>query len=531
SQPALENVAIESQPALENVAIGKTATQSSDWSASYPASNAVDGNTNTNWNSGSCTSTKDNQNAWWKVDLGGNYLVHEVIVTNRLDCCETRILNAEIRVGLSDDISQNSQCGEKITSSQTSQANIHIQCSSPIVGRYVSMHLVDRSDLLNFCEMQVMAEESQPALENVAIGKTATQSSDWSASYPATNAVDGNTKTNWNSGSCTSTKDNQNAWWKVDLGGNYLVHEVIVTNRLDCCETRILNAEIRVGLSDDISQNSQCGEKITSSQTSQANIHIQCSSPIVGRYVSMQLVDRSDLLNFCEMQVMAEESQPALENVAIGKTATQSSDWSASYPASNAVDGNTNTNWNSGSCTSTKDNQNAWWKVDLGGNYLVHEVIVTNRLDCCEIRILNAEIRVGLSDDISENSQCGEKITSSQTSQANIHIQCSSPIVGRYVSMQLVDRSDLLNFCEMQVMAEESQPALENVAIGKTATQSSDWSASYPASNAVDGNTNTNWNSGSCTSTKDNQNAWWKVDLGGNYLVHEVIVTNRLDCC
>uniref|UniRef100_A0ABM0MTL4 Pentraxin fusion protein-like n=1 Tax=Saccoglossus kowalevskii TaxID=10224 RepID=A0ABM0MTL4_SACKO len=301
-----------SQPALVNVAIGKTATQSSDWSASYPASNAVDGNTNTDWYSGSCTSTKDNQNAWWKVDLGGNYLVHEVIVTNRLDCCE-----------------------------------------------------------------------SQPALENVAIGKTATQSSDWSASYPASNAVDGNTHTNWNSGSCTSTKDNQNAWWKVDLGGNYLVHEVIVTNRLDCCETRILNAEIRVGLSDDISVNSQCGEKITSSQTSQANIHIQCNSPIVGRYVSMQLVDRSDLLNFCEMQVMAEGSQPALVNVAIGKTATQSSDWSASYPASNAVDGNTNTNWNSGSCTSTKDNQNAWWKVDLGGNYLVHEVIVTNRLDCC----------------------------------------------------------------------------------------------------------------------------------------------------
>ncbi|XP_006818584.2 fucolectin-like [Saccoglossus kowalevskii] len=169
----------------------------------------------------------------------------------------------------------------------------------------------------------------------------------------------------------------------------------------------------------------------------------------------MQLVERSDLLNFCEMQVMVEESQLELTNVAIGKTATQSSDWSASFPASNAVDGNTNTNWGSGSCTSTQGEEGAWWKVDLGANYLVYVVIVTNRQDCCETRIVNSEIRVGLSEDISQNTQCGDIITESQTSQANIYFQCISPIFGRYVSMQLVEGSELLNFCEMRVIAEE----------------------------------------------------------------------------
>ncbi|XP_077866770.1 uncharacterized protein LOC102809222 [Saccoglossus kowalevskii] len=527
----MQVMAAEYQIKLSNVAIGKTATQSSDWSSSFPASNAVDGNTATNWGSGSCTSTKKEHGAWWKVDLGAKYFVYEVIVTNRKDCCENRIVNSEIRVGLSEDISRNTQCGDIITESQTSQANIYFECSGPIVGRYVSMQLVDKSELLNFCEMQVMAVEYQPILENVAIGKTATQSSDWSASFPASNAVDGNTATNWGSGSCTSTKKELGAWWKVDLGAKYLVYEVIVTNRRDCCANRIVNSEIRVGLSEDISRNTQCGDIITESQTSQSNIYFECTNPIIGRYVSMQLVDKSEYLNFCEMRVMAEEYQPILANVAIGKTATQSSDWSPSFPASNAVDGNTNTNWGSGSCTSTQKEHGAWWKVDLGAKYFVYEVIVTNRKDCCETRIANSEIRVGLSEDIFRNIQCGDIITESQTSQSNIYFQCTNPIIGRYVSMQLVDKSEYLNFCEMRVMAEEYQLRLVNVAFGKTATQSSDWSASFPASNAVDGNTATNWGSGSCTSTTNEQGAWWKVDLGANYLVYEVIVTNRQDCC
>ncbi|XP_006818466.1 uncharacterized protein LOC102808061, partial [Saccoglossus kowalevskii] len=379
----------------------------------------------------------------------------------------TRILNAEIRVGLSDDISENSQCGEKITSSQTSQANIHIQCSSPIVGRYVSMQLVDRSDLLNFCEMQVMAEGSQPALENVAIGKTAMQSSDWSASYPASNGVDGNTNTNWNSGSCTSTKDNQNAWWKVDLGGNYLVHEVIVTNRLDCCETRILNAEIRVGLSDDISENSQCGEKITSSQTSQANIHIQCSSPIVGRYVSMQLVDRSDLLNFCEMQVMAEvpllmeaedeaigSEKPMLhENVGLKGTASQSS---TAYdgPAHYANDGNDDSIYGDQSCSHTAKEQGAWWKLDLGETYSISQVVITNRQDCCSERIDGAVVLIGGNSDLSQNDQCGDQIDwNANTYGEKITLDCQ--LNGRYVGVQLKDHNNYLHMCEVEVFGKK----------------------------------------------------------------------------
>uniref|UniRef100_A0ABM0LU11 Cell wall protein AWA1-like n=1 Tax=Saccoglossus kowalevskii TaxID=10224 RepID=A0ABM0LU11_SACKO len=178
-----------------------------------------------------------------------------------------------------------------------------------------------------------------------------------------------------------------------------------------------------------------------------------CSCDIEGNVFSW----KSDSLDIAGTALVSAEDfcpKPSLTNVALDKTATQSSDWSVSFPASNAVDGNTNTHWGSGSCTSTQRDVNAWWKVDLGENYLVYEVILTNRQDpCCKTRILNSEVRIGLSDVISENIRCGELVALEQTSQSDVVFECDSPIVGRYASLQLVDRTDLLNFCEMRVMA------------------------------------------------------------------------------
>ncbi|XP_077868714.1 uncharacterized protein LOC144359426 [Saccoglossus kowalevskii] len=494
-----------SQELVENVALMKTATQSSLFSPYILAERAVDGDIIPNFNIGTCILTEKEQNAWWKVDLGGKYTVYEVAIVNRIDCCSNRILNSEVRVGLSEVISLNTPCGEKITQQQIAFTTIYLECVDPIVGRYVSVQIVDRSDYLNFCEFQVWAEG---------------------------NAVDGNTSPSWSGGTCIGTNNEQSPWWKVDLGALYTVYEVNVINRLeDCCKTRIVGSEIRVGSSEDISENTQCGEKVTASQTSVATIHFGCSPALVGRYVSIQIVGRSDYLNFCEMQVMAEEYQQVLDNVALGKTASQSSKYYVNQYASNAVDGNIDPSMVSGTCIMTKKEQGAWWKVDLGAKYHVYEVVVTNRKDCCDNRIAGSEIRVGLKEVISLNTQCGEKITEVQASEGTIYIRCSDPILGRYVSIQIVDRSDYLNFCEMQVMAEEFGVALMNAAEDKTVTQSSYQNPDYPASNAVDGDTSPNWDSGSCMDTTNEQGAWWKVDLGANFYVYEVNVINRLDDC
>ncbi|KAL0189903.1 hypothetical protein M9458_017002, partial [Cirrhinus mrigala] len=47
--------------------------------------------------------------------------------------------------------------------------------------------------------------------------------------------------------SCTHTASQSDPWWKVDLLKTYSVNRVTITNRPDCCDTRINGAEIRVG--------------------------------------------------------------------------------------------------------------------------------------------------------------------------------------------------------------------------------------------------------------------------------------------
>ena len=46
----------------------------------------------------------------------------------------------------------------------------------------------------------------------------------------------------------------------------------------------------------------------------------------------------------------------------------------------------------------------------------------------------------------------------------------------------------------------------------------------------MDGNKNGVYNRGSCIHTKSD-NAWWEVDLQAIYIITEVSITNRGDCC
>ena len=83
-----------------NIAKGKPATQSSRPTGSHGyASRAVDGDTETMYLRHSCTQTKQEKGAWWRVDLLDRFRVRKVKITNRGDCCWTRLRRFEIRVG------------------------------------------------------------------------------------------------------------------------------------------------------------------------------------------------------------------------------------------------------------------------------------------------------------------------------------------------------------------------------------------------------------------------------------------------
>ena len=98
------NSIIEQPPCFfeENLAYLKDTNQSSTYNDRFAmgaSSNAVDGNSNTNLNGGSCAHTLDEKQPWWRVDLGNVELVNEVYVVNRGDCCQNRLNPFEIRVG------------------------------------------------------------------------------------------------------------------------------------------------------------------------------------------------------------------------------------------------------------------------------------------------------------------------------------------------------------------------------------------------------------------------------------------------
>ncbi len=70
----IDTITVIPKPTID-LAVGKTATASSIESSSYPASNAVDGNSSTRW------SSQFSDPQWLKVDLGAVYNINNVVIS------------------------------------------------------------------------------------------------------------------------------------------------------------------------------------------------------------------------------------------------------------------------------------------------------------------------------------------------------------------------------------------------------------------------------------------------------------------
>lgn len=64
---------------LSNVALNKTATASSLESSSYPANNAIDGNSSSRWSS-DISHALPRPDEWFRVDLESTYTISEVVI-------------------------------------------------------------------------------------------------------------------------------------------------------------------------------------------------------------------------------------------------------------------------------------------------------------------------------------------------------------------------------------------------------------------------------------------------------------------
>ncbi|XP_078591714.1 uncharacterized protein LOC144870889 isoform X2 [Branchiostoma floridae x Branchiostoma japonicum] len=170
-----------------NVALGKTAYQTSTL-YDRPAHLAVDGNTNPNWDAGSCIHTNWESHPSWWVDLGQSYVVIRVEIFNRLDYWREQLNPFNIHIGDSGQVIENRKCGGD-HQINLSQQSIFVSCLG-MKGRYVGIRLASPSTrILTISEVQVFAET--PWLK---------QNSSWVVedNGDATKALDGDEGTFWN---------------------------------------------------------------------------------------------------------------------------------------------------------------------------------------------------------------------------------------------------------------------------------------------------------------------------------------------
>jgi len=131
-----------------NLALSKPTAQSSTYDSGI-SGRAVDGNTNSNFHTGNSCSHTENSNGWWYVDLQRTYLINNVKVYSRTDCCGSRLIGAVVKVGASTDASAATTCGT--ISQQTDVLQYDIACDRK-QGRYV---FVTSAKTITLCEVNV----------------------------------------------------------------------------------------------------------------------------------------------------------------------------------------------------------------------------------------------------------------------------------------------------------------------------------------------------------------------------------------
>jgi alpha-L-fucosidase 2 len=147
---------------------------------------------------------------------------------------------------------------------------------------------------------------------------------------------------------------------------------------------------------------------------------------------------------------------PANTNLALRKTATQSSTGYGGDPG-RAVDGNTDGHYFNGKSVShTNSEQGAWWQVDLGASYPIGLIRIWNRTDCCGERLSNFRVLVSdvpfVSGDL--NAVINQPGVWHYAVSGAAGVQTDIPVAraGRYVRIQLAGQN-YLQLAEVQVFS------------------------------------------------------------------------------
>uniref|UniRef100_A0A671RWP5 Fucolectin tachylectin-4 pentraxin-1 domain-containing protein n=1 Tax=Sinocyclocheilus anshuiensis TaxID=1608454 RepID=A0A671RWP5_9TELE len=279
-----------------NRAIGGATIQSST-SADWIAEKAIDGNRGLQQLHTGCSSTLNENNPWWRLDLRDVYRVSEVVITNRKDCCAEQINGAEIHIGnsLENNGTNNPICAV-IPDIPAGESN-NYSCDG-LDGRYMIIHIPGDWKILTLCEVEVYGYLA----ENLAVAGAAIQSST-SADWFAEKAIDRGLQQLYTG--CSSTLNETNPWWRLDLRHIYRVNKVVITNRKDCCAERLNGTEICIGnsLENNGTNNPICA--VIPAIPAGESYSYSCDG-MEGRYLNLIVPGDMKTLTLCEVKVYGE---------------------------------------------------------------------------------------------------------------------------------------------------------------------------------------------------------------------------------
>ena len=149
-----------------NVALGASTSQSSNSWGSTDGGRAVDGNSGDgSWGSASCTHTQNGDPEWWQVDLGGSYSITDLSIYHRTDCCQDRLVGADITLSRTSDYSMGIACWASTDGGNVAQPETG-SCGGAI-GNFITVSHSGR--YITICEFEAQGS-AQTAVEGSGVG-------------------------------------------------------------------------------------------------------------------------------------------------------------------------------------------------------------------------------------------------------------------------------------------------------------------------------------------------------------------------
>jgi len=195
-------------------------------------------------------STQATANAWFKVILDKEIPILKIIVVNRVDCCQDRIVGSIIEI-----VNEKNTSVFKETISKSS-ASYTFTPKSGTNGKTITINRSSNDSILNIAEIKVYTTKS--ALTSYLNYNTDIKALNTSTEKVLPITADNITMSSTyltfgkdklvdnNDATFAHTNFGYNEWIRITLKKDVPISKVIIVNRKDCCKERILGSVLEI---------------------------------------------------------------------------------------------------------------------------------------------------------------------------------------------------------------------------------------------------------------------------------------------